>query len=760
MTTFHIHIQGIVQGVGFRPFVYNLAVSNNLKGWVNNSSDGVHIEINSDKPQAESFLNSIIQSPPELALITDSRIYKTNNQLFNEFLIIQSEPADETNVLLTPDFGLCPTCKAEIHNPENKRYHYPFTTCINCGPRFSIINKLPYDRENTTMHHFEMCKSCREEYNNPEDRRYYSQTNSCPQCSIELSLVNSEGVLIKKGDESLTDVINLWKAGKIVAIKGVGGYLLTCDATNQEVVSLLRKRKHRPDKPFAVMYPNLDLLKKELQINRVEEQELQSVNAPIVILDILEQADISIQIDAIAPQLNSIGAMLPYTPLYELLLQEFGKPIIATSGNVSGSPIIYEDKQAIEELLKIADHLLINNRDIVVPQDDSVIRYSTDTQQRIVIRRSRGLSPAYINQDLKVPDKIVFAAGGGLKSTFSFTCFGNFYTSQYLGNLENVITQNSYSAVAEHFFKIFDAKPKLVLADKHPLYFARQYAEELANKFSVPIHYFQHHKAHFAAVLGENNLLEINEPVLGVIWDGTGYGDDGNVWGGEFFDFNNGKIERIAHYKYFNHILGDKMAKEPRISALSLGLNTKSAEKVLHSKFTSLEWHIYGVLLGKNNNLKTSSIGRLFDAVASLLGLIDVSSFEGQGGMLLEKCAVSGFKENKNKITPAYFNSKRSDGITIDIESIIADIITGIQKEIIAAKFHLSLVEMIRHMAIKSNRRRLAFSGGVFQNGLLIDLILEHLQNDFELYFHKQLSPNDENISFGQVMLLGLESLD
>jgi len=757
MATFHIHIQGIVQGVGFRPFVYNRAVAEKLNGWVNNASDGVHIEINANKTQAESFLNSIIKNPPELALITGSALYKTTHQFFKGFLIVQSEPADETNVLLTPDFGLCPTCKAEIHDPENKRYHYPFTTCINCGPRFSIVNKLPYDRENTTMHNFEMCESCLEEYNNPKNRRYYSQTNSCPDCSIQLSLVDSDGALIKKGDDSLSNVVDLWKVGKIVAIKGIGGYLLTCDATNPDAIALLRKRKHRPDKPFAVMYPNLDLLKKELQLNQVEQQELQSVNAPIVILDIPEQAIISINIDSIAPKLNSIGAMLPYTPLYELLLYEFGKPIIATSGNVSGSPIIYEDKQAKEELLNIADYLLINNRDIVVPQDDSVIRYSPETQQRIVIRRSRGLSPAYINKDLKVPEKIVFAAGGGLKSTFSFTCFGNFYTSQYLGNLENIMTQDSYSAVAEHFFKLFGAKPNLVLADKHPLYFARQYAEELAKGFSVPIHYFQHHKAHFAAVLGENNLLETNKPVLGIIWDGTGYGDDGNVWGGEFFDFNNGKIKRIAHFEYFNHILGDKMAKEPRISALSLGINTKSAEKVLYSKFTRLEWHIYGVLLGKSKNLKTSSIGRLFDAVASLLELIDVSSFEGQGGMLLEKCAVAWFKENKEKLSPDYFDSKGSNGITIDIESIVTDINTGVQKEKIAAKFHLSLVEMVRHTAIKSNRSRLAFSGGVFQNGLLVDLIIKRLQTNFELYFHKQLSPNDENISFGQVMLLGLE---
>ena len=753
MSTFHIHIQGIVQGVGFRPFVYSLALSEKLLGWVNNSTDGVHIEINADEIKANAFLNSIIQNPPELAHITDSHIFKTEEKVFSKFEIIQSKSADETNVLLTPDFGLCPTCKKEIHDPDNKRFNYPFTTCINCGPRFSINKKLPYDRETTTMDHFEMCESCQKEYNDPKNRRYYSQTNSCPDCSIELSLVNSEGELISNGNICLSDVVGFWEEGKIVAIKGIGGYLLTCDATNPEVIKLLRQRKNRPDKPLAVMYPNLKVVKNELTVSKIEQNELQSVNAPIVILDINDKSNTSIDVDSVAPHLNCIGAMLPYTPLYELLLSDFGKPIIATSGNVSGSPIIFEDKQAEEELLSIADYLLVNNRNIVVPQDDSVIRYSAQHEQRIIIRRSRGLSPAYINPELKVPALNIFAAGGGLKSTFSFTCFQNFYTSQYLGNLENIITQSSYNKVAEHFFEIFDSNPDIVLADKHPLYYARQYATELADKLSIPIFSYQHHKAHFAAVLGENNLLQCNDAVLGIIWDGTGYGDDKNIWGGEFFEFKNGEIERIAHYEYFDHILGDKMAKEPRITALSMEFKNQSAEEVLKPKFTSLEWHIYGVLLGKENNLKTSSIGRLFDAVASLLGLIDISSFEGQGGMFLEQCASSWFSENNEEIHPVYFTPDVNSTISINLEKIIADILSDVAKEKIAAQFHLSLVEMIKHVAQKSNNKNLAFSGGVFQNSLLVDLIIENLQSDFKLYFHKQLSPNDENISFGQVML-------
>jgi len=757
MPTYHIHIQGIVQGVGFRPFVYNLAYSNNLKGWVNNSSDGVHIEINADKAGTEAFLESIIKNPPQLAHITDSGYYKTDEKEFDKFEIVQSQSASENNVLLTPDFGLCPTCQAEIHDPENRRYHYPFTTCINCGPRISIIKKLPYDRETTTMESFKMCKDCADEYNDPTNRRYFSQTNSCTDCGVELDLLNSQGISVSIGNKTMADVVRLWKEGIIVAIKGIGGYLLTCDANNKDVISLLRNRKHRPDKPFAVMYPDLKSLKKELRVSPKEQTELQSVNAPIIILDINDKSKVSLDIDSIAPRLNSIGAMLPYTPLFDLLLSVFNKPIIATSGNVSGSPIIFEDKQALEELLGIADYLLTNNRDIVVPQDDSVVRFSSQNQQRIIIRRSRGLSPVYINPKIKRPPENIFAAGGGLKSTFSFTCFGNFYTSQYLGNLENSITQSSYSAVAEHFFKIFNAEPEIILADKHPLYFARHYAEELADRFSVPIRYFQHHKAHFAAVLGENDLLNKKEPVLGFIWDGTGYGDDGNIWGGEFFEYRDNRVSRRGHYQYFDHILGDKMAKEPRVSALALCQSIPDAEKLLKSKFTVVEWRIYKKILTNKNKLKTSSIGRLFDAVASLLGLLDTSSFEGQGGMLLEKCAVAGFQAKENDLVPAYYNAGAGN-YTIDINALIEDINSGLKKETIAAQFHLSLVALIRSVAQQSGIKNLAFSGGVFQNSLLIDLIINDLKYDYNLHFHNQFSPNDENISFGQVLLYLLEN--
>lgn len=753
MTTYHIHIQGIVQGVGFRPFVYNLAYAKNLFGWINNSTDGVHIEINAKREIAHAFLNSIVQNPPILAQITTYKIYKTEEKIFKTFDIVHSESSAENNVLLTPDFGLCPTCKKEILDPDNKRFNYPFTTCINCGPRFSIINKLPYDRETTTMAHFEMCKSCQQEYTDPKNRRYYSQTNSCPDCSIKLSLSDFNNDLINEGYDTILNVVKFWEQGKIVAIKGIGGYLLTCDATNSKAINLLRQRKNRPNKPFAVMYPNLSDLEKELKVKQTEKEELQSVNAPILILNILEQSKIRIDVDSVAPNLNCIGAMLPYTPLYDLLLNQFGNPIIATSGNISGSPIIFEDNQAVLELSSIADYLLINNRDIVVPQDDSVIRVSTKHQQRIVIRRSRGLSPAFINSKLEKPSLNIFAAGGGLKSTFSITCFQNYYISQYLGNLENVITQNSYIKVAEHFFKIFDTQPEIILADKHPLYYARQFAIDLANKLSIPIHYFQHHKAHFAAVLSENNLLRSKDPVLGIIWDGTGYGDDHNIWGGEFFDFTMGEIERLSHYEYFDHILGDKMAKEPRISAFSITKHNQKAKALLRPKFTDQEWRIYEVMLEKKGQLKTSSIGRLFDAVASLLGLIDISSFEGQGGMLLEKCASSWFYETDKKIDPVYFTPESNPNIAINIEKIIEDLLIGEEIEKIATQFHLSLVEMIKHVANKGNYKKLAFSGGVFQNSLLIDMIIDNLQDEFNIYFHNQLSPNDENISFGQVML-------
>jgi hydrogenase maturation protein HypF len=756
LSNYHIHIKGIVQGVGFRPYVFKLAAQNKLSGWVNNTTDGVHIELSTSFKNAKKFLKSLLDEPPPLSTITSYSLEKVKGEKYTTFSIIRSLSNSENNVILTPDFALCPECKSEIHNSEDRRFEYPFTTCVHCGPRFSIINSLPYDRDTTTMDAFKMCANCESEYYNPLHRRYYSQTNSCPQCSIALELFNVKGKKIST-ENTLLKVLDFWMKGYIVAIKGIGGYLLTCDATNQKVIGKLKSRKNRPDKPLAVMFPNLDILQKYLKVEEEEITELLSSSSPIVILPKINIGRSELPFEQIAPHISSIGAMLPYTPLYELLLTKFGKPIIATSGNISGSPILFKDEQANYELAEIADYILWNDREIVVPQDDSVVRYSPIYRRRIVIRRSRGLSPAVIQEHLPVPEQTILSVGADLKSTFSLSCYGNMYTSQFLGNLDNPISQDGFQHVLDHFLQLFELKPKAILADKHPIYFTNNFAADYAAKNHTPVLYYQHHTAHFAAVLGENNLLNKNEEVMGVIWDGTGYGDDKNIWGGEFFAYKKGEISRIAHYNYFPHILGDKMSKEPRISALSLLFKMETAISILRAKFSKQEWDIYKKILSKQSLLQTSSIGRLFDAIASLLGLIDIASFEGQAGMWLEELAHKWMKENNDKILPTYFDDRKDEVISLNYSNIIKDIHSNIPKGKIAACFHRSLVALIKRQAILANMKSIAFSGGVFQNALLVDFIIEDLGKDFKLYFHKQLSPNDENISFGQIMQYTLQ---
>ena len=756
MNTWHLHIKGQVQGVGFRPFVFKLAHQEHLNGWVSNAIDGVHIEINGNQKTAHLFLEKIIKQAPSLAQITASTITAVKENNFKNFTIIESKKEGIANLLLSPDFGLCIDCQDELRESNNRRFEYPFITCTNCGPRYSIIQKLPYDRATTAMENFEMCTACSQEYQSPSDRRYFSQTNSCPSCAIQLSLVNNNEITnLKSTTEVLKEITQLWSDGKIIAIKGIGGYLLTCDATNKKTIQNLRQLKYRPSKPFALMFTDLKLLEKEVNISEVVSGALESVAAPIVILNLKNNANSNLQLDVIAPNLNQIGVILPYTPLFDLLLKKFKKPIIATSGNISNSPIVFEDKKAVEELSSIADFIVTNNRKIVVPQDDSVIRFSYFKKQKIIIRRSRGLAPSYINQHLNFSPKTILATGAMLKSTFTYLHHGNIFISQYLGDLEHFDTEESYRHTIQHFFNLFQSKPEIILSDAHPNYPSTQFAEELALTSSFPIQKVQHHTAHFAAVLGEHNLTKSDEPILGVVWDGTGLGDDGNIWGGEFFVYKNHQFNRCGHLSYFDFILGNKMPKEPRISALAICKNHPKALEILKEKFTKEEWKIYSKILAKDSPLKSSSIGRLFDAVASLLNICDQQSLEGEAAMLLENFALDYFITNSLDFQSSYF-SKLTSNQNIPTDEILSGIIEDIQQRkpinFIAAKFHYSLVQAIEAFAHQLKIQKIAFSGGVFQNGVLVDLLIHHIGKKYELFFHQDLSPNDENISFGQLI--------
>ena len=754
ISTWHIHIQGQVQGVGFRPFVYQLAQKFQIKGWVNNTNDGVHIELNADEDVTKNFYDEVISNAPKLSHITAHCIKEKDFIEYKDFKIISSGSEEKPLLLISPDFAMCINCRKEISDKTNRRYGYVFTTCTQCGPRYSIIKQLPYDRENTAMEKFKICSNCNEEYNNPTNRRHFSQTNSCPDCPVIMKLYDSNQNIIEEDQANIVSKIGeLWNDGKIVAIKGIGGYLLTCGASNEIAIKELRKRKHRPAKPFALMFPDLNHLQDEVEIHELEKKELECVAAPIILLQLKGNTNTRLALHEVAPNLSKIGVMLPYAPLYELLLQQFKKPIVATSGNISNAPIIYEDDVALNELYKIADYVLVHNREIIAPQDDSVVQYSRYFKQRIIHRRARGFAPLYINNKLSLLNKTILATGAMMKSSFTLLHEQNIHVSQYLGDTENYDTQKNYDNALHHFLNLFHARPEIILVDKHPGYYTAQVGEQLAKKWDCKLVNVQHHKAHFASVLGEHNLLNGLEPVLGVIWDGTGFGDDGQIWGGEFFVYHQRNFLRVNHFEYYNSFLGDKMAIEPRLSAFSLCNKIEEAKSILKPKFTATEWSNYQKLIS-NNKLKTSSVGRMFDAVASLLGLIDKSSYEGEAAMLLEEKAIKYFKKGLD-IPISWLEENLSENL-LSTEYLMFQIIKRINdgEDIteIAAWFHVQLVLSIPKTAIKNNCRKICFSGGVFQNGLLVDLILKILGEEYELYFNTNLSPNDENISFGQLI--------
>lgn len=756
MITWQIHIEGQVQGVGFRPFAFSLAQELGVKGWVKNTIDGVHIKFNADEDLAYEFKEKLLHRAPRLSKIRTIKLVEVQGELFEIFQIIQSSDSGGSGVIITPDFSICKDCKMEVHDPSNRRQRYPFVTCTNCGPRYSIIARAPYDRERTTMAKFQMCPNCNTEYENPHDRRFASQTNSCPNCSIELSLYDQNQQLINKDQHSIiSEVLRYWKDGKIVAIKGLGGYQLTCDASNPDAVLELRKRKHRPTKPLAIMVHETYNLNDHVVIRDSEKKALESTVAPIVLFNVKTTNESTILRNIIAPNNNDLGVMLPNTPLYELLLQEFKRPIIATSGNLSKAPISFKDNAALNHLSRIADYVLTNNREITVSQDDSIVKYSFFTNQRILLRRSRGLAPTFIQKALKTTEKKVLALGAMMKSTFSILDERNIYVSQYLGDLAHFDCEENYKYTITHFLKLLSFKPEFILMDKHKSYPSSSYGLQLATAEKLETGSIQHHIAHFAAVLGEHELIKSKEPILGIIWDGTGLGDDGQIWGGEFIKYEQYRFERCHHLGYFDFVLGDKMAREPRISALSACWEVEGAVELMKDKFTPVEWNVYTKLLEDENDLKTSSMGRIFDAVASLLGILDQQSYEGEAAMYVEALALNYFKSNGLTFAEDYIID---EDVTISLSTkslmkgIIIDVNKGASKAYIAAKFHLSLVKIIRIVGEKEGIRKLAFSGGVFQNALLVDLIRHHLEEKFDLFFHLELAPNDENISFGQIV--------
>jgi hydrogenase maturation protein HypF len=744
----HIHIEGVVQGVGFRPLVYKLAHWLNLKGWVCNGVDGVHIEAGGTPEQIEMFLYLLKDDAPPASTITNFWFEEIEPLTVTDFQIIESNPRGVPNLLLTPDLGLCENCRAEIKNNHDRRFQYPFTTCTHCGPRYSIMETLPYDRHTTSMKAFTMCDSCASEYTNPQNRRHYSQTNSCPQCAIEVQVVDNTGTVVADNwSKALPALLKFFEEGKIIAVKGIGGFLLMADATNAQAIQTLRERKHRPTKPFAVMYPNEEVLEKDVELTAQERTTYKSIQSPIVLLPLKENPASGICIDIIAPGLKHLGVMQPYTALFALLMSAWGKPVIATSGNVSGSPIVYDNDHALETLDNIADVWLMNNRVIQISEDDSVVRYNKH-HQRIMIRRSRGFTPTYLQKAFTPSSPCVLAMGADLKSTFTIQANGNVYISQFLGDLQSYESQDFYRHALDHLLTMLRVRPQLILVDAHPNYFSTTLGKQLATLWNIPVEEVHHHKAHAWAVLAENKLLDSQEPVLCVVWDGTGYGDDRQAWGGEFFTYQHQQLERIATLSSTPMWQGDKMAQEPRLAALFM-CRTFLEETNLRNKFTESEWHYYTKLINTPSTVVTTSMGRLFDAVASLLTLCDYNSYEGEAAMLLEARAVKG--KCLSHYAVHWNDADELDGGYL-LKQILTDLGERVPAEKIAYKFHAYLAEAIASVVLNKQFTKVALSGGVFQNTLLTDLVQKKLGSTVVAYVHQELSPNDENISFGQLV--------
>ncbi|MCC6411354.1 MAG: carbamoyltransferase HypF, partial [Saprospiraceae bacterium] len=627
-----------------------------------------------------------------------------------------------------------------------------FITCTQCGPRYSILTGLPYDREQTAMVDFDMCETCLQEYSEPADKRFLSQTNSCPKCGVNLFFSTTTDLTEVLPGDSLENAVEKLKNGDIVAVKGLGGYLLLCDATNAATVEMLRKRKQRPTKPFAVLYPDVDVLAGDALLQKAETDLLESPVSPVVLLPLKKTLGSGLAVNVVAPGLHRLGAMLPYAPVLLLISKGVNRPLVATSANISGSPIIFRDETVTEMLGAIADYVLSNNREITMPQDDSVQTFSPQERIPILFRRSRGLAPSLRLPDINLPNESVFCAGADIKSAFAYAHQGQVYVSQFLGDMEHFDTQEHYRHVLNQFLSWFQVRPGLVVADQHPGYFSGKMAAEYAQASDVPIIYVQHHEAHFAAVLAENNLLQSREPVLGVVWDGTGYGRDGHIWGGEFFSWQEGQTERLSHWSYFPNLAGEKMAREPRLAALAVC----GPDALLEHHFSAQEWTLYLKLRDVQPALKSSSMGRMFDAAAAVLGLISKNTYEGEAALLLESLASPD--------EPPYAGNYLMDNGQADTQLLFRRLLDdrriGTEPAVCAGRWLRTLVEVVRQMAEHHGFKHIAFSGGVFQNALLLDLLSIHLKNHFKLYFHRQLSPNDECIAVGQLVVASTSNIN
>ncbi len=734
-----ILLKGIVQGVGFRPFVYNLATSLSLKGFVLNTEKGVEVEVEGEDKDVDAFI-SYLDTPPPLARIESKEVVFLEPKGYQLFEIKFSRKTGQAFTFVSPDIATCRDCLKEVFDPSDRRYLYPFTNCTNCGPRFTIIKGIPYDRRNTTMGVFEMCPECRREYEDPRDRRFHAQPNACPLCGPRAELVSREGERVP-GDP-LKNTGRFLREGYIVAIKGLGGFHLACNAWDDGAVLELRRRKKRDHKPFAVMCRDIGVVEKIACLDDESGKLLESSEAPIVILPKKKGPS-----EFISPGRKDIGVMLPYTPLHHIIFRYSPDLLVMTSGNLTDEPIVFKNEEALERLGNVADFFLVHNRDIYIRCDDSVLKRWG--KGFIFFRRSRGYTPRPIR--IGKGGKSILALGGHLKNTFCVVKNGYAFLSHHIGDLDNPRALSSFEEGIEHFKKILDFEPELVVCDLHPDYASTRFAEELG----LPLLKVQHHFAHALSCLAER---ELRERVIAVVMDGAGYGTDGTVWGGELLVAWPQGFKRLGHLRYIGMPGGEAASREGWRMALSylhrifgdpFSLDLPFLKDLDEKKCRLI---IKALDLGINSP-KTSSIGRLFDAISAILSIRSSSTYEGQAASELEQVAERGERES-------YHFSRVEGEVTIwdpdpILEGIVEDLRRGVSPGVISAKFHNTLSQMILDMALFARDMegidKVCLSGGVFQNALLLEKATFLLEGEgFEVLLNEKVPPNDGGISLGQ----------
>jgi len=748
-----ISVRGVVQGVGFRPFVYQLAAKHNLAGWVCNTSGDVKIEVEGAGSNLTRFLADLRETPPPQAHIDSISVTKQPAAGCQQFEIRPSLSRDEEYQLISPDLATCDACRRELFDPADRRYRYPFTNCTSCGPRFTIIEDIPYDRPRTTMRQFQMCPSCQQEYDNPMDRRFHAQPNACPTCGPALQLADASGNIIP-GQDAIARASQLLREGKFLAIRGLGGFLLACDATSEGAVHRLRKRKRRPDKPLAIMVATPEEAREHCRLSPAEEDLLTSPQSPIVLLKWKPASSVTA---AVAPGLKYLGVMLPYTPLHHLLLRETSLPLVMTSGNISEEPIARDNDEALDKLHSIADYFLLHNRDIYSRYDDSVTMVVAE--KPVVLRRGRGYAPYPIHLPGKA--KQVLACGAEMKNTFCLTRDDHAFLSQHIGDMENWETLTHFENTIALYQRLFRIQPELIAADMHPDYLATKWARATSEKNGAALVPVQHHHAHIVSCMVDN---EVQEPVIGVSFDGTGYGTDSRIWGGEFLVADYGRFQRKGHLEYLPLPGGTAAINRPCRTAIGylytlLGEDALCRELPCLDTVDEVELDLIKRQIDRSLNTPlTSSCGRLFDAVSALIGVRGQSHYDGQAAIELEMAAAD----------------KPTDGVypfTIEIEddsgiirlgelfrAIVFDLAKSVPARIMAHRFHNTVAQMVSQMcqsiARETGITTVALSGGVFQNRLLTQKTTAALAAaGLAAITHHQVPCNDGGISLGQAVI-------